>query len=179
MTTTTVQPYAYTKWLVVAAVLGILGQLTGVLFMTHATPYTTIAFIGPGMGLITMAIVIFAYVVYRDAKRRAESISSKTFTAGERIFRQGDPGDRVYFIKSGEVEIYREDKEKGETILARLRDGEYFGEMALLTDAPRNASARAGTKTEVLSIERDDFQTLFSGIPAFRSNIEAVMKQRA
>ncbi len=170
--------YPYTRWLVLAAVLGLTGQLTGVLFMMDASPYRTIAFIGPGMGLIVFGIAIFGFVVYKDAKRRAESISSKTYTAGETIFRQGDPGDKIYIVKSGEVEIVREDPEKGEAILARLKNGEYFGEMALLTDAPRNATARAATKTETLTIEREDFHALFSGIPAFRSSIESVMKQR-
>ncbi len=179
MTHVAMTHYPRTKWLVLAGALGLLGQLSAVIFMLEATPYTTIIFIGGGMGLILLGILVFAWVVYRDAKARAESISSKTFTAGEAIFRQGDPGDKIYIVKKGEIEIVREDKEKGEQVLARLRDGEYFGEMALLTAAPRNATARAGTKTEVLSIDREDFQALFSGIPAFRSSIEAVVKQRS
>ncbi len=179
MNAAAVTHYPYTKWLIIAGVLGLVGQLSGVLFMLDAGPYTTILFIGAGLGFILLAMLIFALVWIKDAQRRANSISPKTYAAGETIFREGDPGDKIYIVKSGEVEIVRQDKEKGETIVARLRDGEYFGEMALLTNAPRNASARAGAKTEVLTIEREDFQSLFSGIPAFRASVESAMSKRS
>lgn len=67
------------------------------------------------------------------------------FRAGEVIFRQGYPGDHAYIIQSGEVEIYHEEPDGSVQQLALLGAGEMFGELALMDDAPRSASARAKT----------------------------------
>jgi CRP-like cAMP-binding protein len=55
--------------------------------------------------------------------------------SGELIFSPGDPGDAMYFVESGQVEIVSEDEERREA-LARLIPGDFFGEMALMTGAP-------------------------------------------
>ncbi len=171
--------YPHTKFLLAAGVLSLAGQATALAFMLAPGPYTTILFMAVGTMLIFGAIAIFAWVTYRDAKAKAESIQEKSYAAGQIIFRQGDVGDRVYVVKSGEVEIVRENPDKGETIIARLRDGEYFGEMALLSDAPRNATVRAATKVVALTIDRDDFQTLFASVPAFKESVGRVIRQRS
>ena len=172
--------YPHTKLLIAAGVLSLAGQATALAFMLAPGPYTTIFFIGGGTMLIVAGILLFGYVTYRDVKAKADSIKEKSFTAGETIFRQGDVGDRVFVVKQGEVEIVKEDKEKGtQTIIARLRDGEYFGEMALISDAPRNATVRAATKVVALSIDREDFQNLFSSVPAFKESVDKVIRQRS
>ena len=68
-----------------------------------------------------------------------------TYSAGDVIFRQGYPADDAYIVQSGEVEIFHEEIDGSETQLAILKQGEMFGEMGILDDAPRNASARAHT----------------------------------
>lgn len=173
-------PYPHTKHLMVAAALSIAGQMTALAFMLDPGPYTTILFMGLGVLLILAAIVVFGLVAWRDAKAKAESIKERTFTAGETVFRQGDIGDRVYVVRDGEVEVVREPEEPGkpETIIARLGKGEYFGEMAILSAAPRNATCRAATKLVTLSIDREDFNTLFSSVPAFKESVDKVMQQR-
>jgi CRP-like cAMP-binding protein len=67
------------------------------------------------------------------------------FKAGETIFLQGYPGDYAYVVIHGQVEIYLEQIDKSEQQLALLGEGALFGEMALMDDAPRSASARAVT----------------------------------
>ncbi len=173
-------PYPHTKHLFVAAGLSLAGQATALAFMLNPGPYTTIFFMGFGVVLIFAAIAVFGLVAWRDAKAKAESIKEKTFTAGEAVFRQGDVGDRVYIVKEGEVEVVREPEEPGkpETIIARLGEGEYFGEMALLSKAPRNATCRAATKLVTLSIDREDFNSLFSSVPAFKESVDKVLRQR-
>jgi len=175
---TTEIPYRYKKHLIVAAGLGLLGLLTALVYMLKSTPYTMILFVMGGQTLIFLAIALFVYAMVGDLKARLESVVEKRFKQGEVIFRQGDIGDRLYVIAKGEVEVVREDPEKGETVLARLGPGEYFGEMALLSKAPRNATIRAVTDVETLTIHRDDFSSLYTHIPALRQSIEAVMKQR-
>lgn len=164
--------------LTLAAVLSVAGQATAIAFMLRTTPYTTFAFMTLGVALIVAGMLLFAWVMLDDLMTRAQSVAERSFKCGELVFRQGDAGDRIYVVKSGEAEVVRDDPDKGEVVIARLGQGAYFGEMALLSDAPRNASVRAVTDLTTLAIERDDFQSLFSSIPAFERSIREVLNQR-
>lgn len=79
------------------------------------------------------------------------------FAAGELIVEQGQDGETCYILVKGEVQV----EERGSTgdtcIVAFLHDGDFFGESALLTDAPRLASVRATTDCQLLAISRHDF----------------------
>jgi len=88
-----------------------------------------------------------------------------TFHAGEMIFSEFERGDKFYLIQSGSVEIV---KILGNVtkILAVLSTGDMFGEMALLEDSPRSASAIAAVETKVMVFDRDNFQNLMLGNPA-------------
>lgn len=85
-----------------------------------------------------------------------EFITSKTFAAGEEVFRLGDRGRQAYFIESGSVEVSI--PKDGETlVIAELGVGEIFGEMSMIDDAPRSATVTAKTETEVIEIQRSRF----------------------
>ncbi|WP_276352878.1 Crp/Fnr family transcriptional regulator [Cohnella caldifontis] len=84
----------------------------------------------------------------------------KKFRKGQIIFLEGDEGDEIYFIGSGAVGIYTFDKAKKVT-LAFLREGEYFGEMALLKPGlVRSATAETLMPTRLYALRKSDFQTL-------------------
>ncbi len=83
----------------------------------------------------------------------AKVLERKVFYAGQKIFSEGDRGDRAYLIQEGTVEIV-----KNEAVLARLNKGEIFGEMALVDDQPRMATARAGSDVSVVIIGREAFR---------------------
>ena len=168
----------HARRLTLAGILSVTGQLTAIAFMLRTTPYTTFAFMTFGAAMIVAGMLLFAWVMFEDLTARARSLVESRFRGGEFVFRQGDAGDRIYVVKSGEVEVVRDDPEKGEVVLARLGKGAYFGEMALLSQAPRNASVRAATEVTALAIERDDFRALFSSIPAFEKSIRDVLKER-
>lgn len=87
-----------------------------------------------------------------------------TFQKGEQIFCEYEPGDSFYLIQSGRVQIV---KIMGniEKILDILHPGEFFGEMAILEEAPRSASAIAVDKIEVLEFNRKNFEILLQGNP--------------
>ncbi len=107
----------------------------------------------------------------------ATGVSHEHFEPGEEVFHQGDLGDRIYIIASGEAEVTR--KENGnETLIARLGPGEYFGEMALLNQTTRNATVRCLEPLDVLSIHKREFAVLAANLPAMRESFELVMKQR-
>ena len=80
----------------------------------------------------------------------------------EFIFKEGATGDAFYLIVSGSVRISTIVPGVGEEALTILREGEYFGEMALIDDAPRSASAIANDDTILLLIEKDNFQKLLA-----------------
>ena len=169
--------HSYTRLLIAGALVSIIGQATALWYGTTSSPYATVTFMAAGIPMIFLGMAVFGWVIYKDVKARAESVSEKSFAAGEYVFKQGDLADNVFVIKSGEVEIVKQG-DVGATILARLREGEYFGEMGLLGKQPRNASARAATKVSVLSIDRYAFENLFTAVPEFRKSIEGAMRQR-
>ncbi|MGH1490785.1 MAG: ATP-binding cassette domain-containing protein [Acidimicrobiales bacterium] len=80
------------------------------------------------------------------------------FAAGDIVFRQGDQSDFVYEIESGTVEVYRELADGGETVLATLTTGNYFGELGPLLGFPRSASIRATSDVRLTSLTSQEFK---------------------
>jgi MFS family permease len=95
------------------------------------------------------------------------------FTAGERIFAQGDPGDRFYVIADGQTEV-SVDGEVAQTLAA----GDSFGEIALLRDVPRTATVTAKRDTLLYALERDEFLNAVAGHAPARQAALAVVEAR-
>jgi CRP-like cAMP-binding protein len=95
-------------------------------------------------------------------------LRQRHFRRNEVIFHQGDPGDSLHVISSGAVKIVLPSAEGGEAIIATLRDGDFFGELALLDGQPRSATATAAEPTETWTLPRDAFISLLDGRPALR-----------
>ena len=93
--------------------------------------------------------------------------------AGDTIFRQGDAGDRFYIVDSGEVEIEVDGREANV-----LGPGDYFGEIALLRDIPRTATARARMATQLYALERDAFLGAVTGHAASSEAAENIVVAR-
>ncbi len=86
----------------------------------------------------------------------ANEMKLKSYLAGESIIKQNEMGDNFYMIRSGTVEVFKE--ENGSTrLLNRLESGDYFGEMALLKDAPRAATVTAVDEVEVYVLPKEAF----------------------
>ena len=76
------------------------------------------------------------------------------------IFKEGDEGDRCFIIASGEVRISKFIPNIGEEALAVLKEGDYFGEMALVDNFPRSAHAIANTDAELLTINKTELDKI-------------------
>jgi NADH:ubiquinone reductase (H+-translocating) len=114
-----------------------------------------------------------------QTRMEAESgIKNQHFEPGDVIFHQGDLGDSVYVIQQGECDVLKEQSGVAST-LATLRAGEYFGEMAVLSDKTRNATIQARTAMEVLLIPKRDFDTLRKSVPAFGEVFHELARKRA
>ena len=98
-----------------------------------------------------------------DLSRIAGIVRGVTASAGEILFEEGEPGDAFYIVFRGAVQIVKARADGAEDKLAIRRGGEGFGEMALLNDAPRSATARALEDTELMAVGRSDFQELLGG----------------
>ena len=97
----------------------------------------------------------------------------RVFEAGETIFRQYDMGAEMYVILEGEVEI-----SMGSTILETLGPGEPFGEMALIDQAPREATATARTRTSLAVLPEKKFVFMIQTNPTFALQIMKVIVDR-
>jgi CRP/FNR family transcriptional regulator, cyclic AMP receptor protein len=103
---------------------------------------------------------------------------TRTFQELEVIFEEGSHGDEMYIVHSGLVKLVRKST-AGETVIALIKPGEFFAEMALVDNAPRSVSAIAGTdQTRLLVLDRDKFLFLISHQPAFALTIMHVLCQR-
>jgi NADH dehydrogenase len=110
------------------------------------------------------------------AQLRATSengIRNQHFEPGDVVFNQGDLGDSVYVIRAGECEVTREGRS-----LAVLCAGEYFGEMAVMSDKMRNATVCARTAVDVLLIPKSDFARLGENVPAFAEVFREMARKR-
>lgn len=108
------------------------------------------------------AIPFFGGLEPAALDRLAASMRSRRFRRGEVIFHVGDPGDALFVIVSGEVKISLPSETGDEAILATLRPGDVFGELALLDGAPRSASASALIPTETVILPRERFRELIA-----------------
>ena len=88
-----------------------------------------------------------------------------SFTPSQQIFKEGDPGNGLYIVKSGLVQISAVLNAGERVVLTRLGPGELFGEMAVLDQNPRSATAMAEQQTEVYFISRDELLQLLECIP--------------
>jgi glucose-6-phosphate 1-dehydrogenase len=93
--------------------------------------------------------------------------------AGEYVLRKGEMGSEMYFICRGEVEV-----EDGAQVVARLGEGEFFGELALLFDEPRVASIRAATACDLFVLDRPDFERVLKDYPAVAARLREVALKR-
>lgn len=98
-------------------------------------------------------------VMLRELTKR---VQSARFDTNDIIVKQNTPGNSCYYIKSGEVEIYRDQRDGSRESLARLSEGEIFGETAVLTGMTRNASVMATRPTELLIITQADLSEIMS-----------------
>lgn len=101
-------------------------------------------------------------------------LQPRIFVPGERIFRIDDVGEAMYFIYHGQVEILTRDH----TLIATLGEGAFFGEIALISDVQRTATARAATYCDVYELSKASFNRVLLAYPEFKKQIEKTVEER-
>lgn len=110
-------------------------------------------------------------------KLLAFTSESLKFDDGEVLFRAGDPADSAYVIMAGEAEVLA-DTDSGEVVAATLQENELFGEMAILSNAPRSATIRAKGLLEAFRISGDDFIELVTNNPDIALHVMRMLSDR-
>ena len=121
---------------------------------------------------------LFSELSRRDLKRLATATITRAYKNGEVIVKQGEDAVAFYLITKGRVNIVRDDGGKGQTVLATLGPGEFFGEMALLDSYPRSASVVAVEDTECLVLSRWDFLAEMRSNPFIAVQMLPVLSRR-
>ena len=99
-----------------------------------------------------------------DFQAQLFSRFGKKIPAGTVLFQEGDRGEEMYIIQAGKVKISKKVRGVDKT-LAMLEKGEFFGEMSILNDKPRSATAETVEDSDLLVIDRKTFDTLIRGNP--------------
>lgn len=103
---------------------------------------------------------IFQDLEEDELQKIAEISQEQKFKFGQTIFKEGEPGNRLFIISEGDVRISRDVPGSGEEALTVLKKGACFGEMAVFDRSERSTDAIANTDCTLLTITRSDFEML-------------------
>jgi CRP-like cAMP-binding protein len=121
------------------------------------------------------AVPLFAGLDADGLASLTRGMRVRRFRRGETIFHLGDPGDALFIVMRGSIKITLPADTGDEAILATLRPGDFFGELALLDGAPRSATAVAIEPTETYVLPRDRFRDLIATEPVMREALLATL----
>lgn len=100
----------------------------------------------------------------------------KKLNPGEILFEEGDKGEVMYLIREGKIKITK-GKGEDEKVLAVLKEGDFFGEMAIIESAPRSASAIAATNVSLLVIDKETFRSKIKENPLIEYVLETLSRR--
>jgi cyclic nucleotide-binding protein len=166
------------KSLIVAQILALTALLSGLQFLYNTTGGTLFLFATIAPVLVGAAVMILVGALVYAFRKSHSLFRTETYTPGQVIFREGEPGDCAYFIRAGEVEVVQGDG-TAEKVVARLSAGQYFGEMALIRNAPRNATVRAASESTVAVLGKQNFVSMLNLIPSTQVDIMKTVNERA
>ena len=109
-------------------------------------------------------VPILAKIEPAKLKLLAFTSERVNYNEGQEVCHQGDPGDAMYVILGGVADVLI-DTDKGQIRVAELKKNGFFGETAILCDAPRNATVKASESLQTLKISKDMFYRLVSEFP--------------
>ncbi len=164
--------------LVIAQLLALISLGFGLQFLLNTTGGTLFLFssLGPMLTIVSSAIVLG--IAVSRFRRRHSLFEFESYRPGQIICREGDTGDCAYFIESGAVEVVRNDG-GAEVVVAKLGEGQYFGEMALLSNEPRNATVRAAAPTKLALLGKRNFLTMLNLLRSMRDEVLKTAQDRA
>ena len=110
-------------------------------------------------------IELFAFLDEEERAILAEMVDAESPAAGTLLFRAGEPGDAMYVVKSGAVELSVVDNVGQKIVLSVVTPGDVFGELSLLDGGARTATAVVVEDCELIVLDREDLVVLFRKQP--------------
>jgi len=120
-------------------------------------------------------IEFFELLKDEDRSELANVVDTVKLNAGDTLFHAGEPGESLFVVRSGSIELYIKDTAGQKIVLTIAEEGNLFGELSLLDSGPRTATAIALTDAELLVLDRDDLLLLFGKRPDAALNMLAAM----
>ena len=127
---------------------------------------------------VLRTVPLFRQVAEADLRALTQLIREKQVPKGSLILSQGDAGEALFLIKSGQVKVTVVAEDGREVILSVLSAGSFFGEMALVDDEPRSAHVIAMEDTTVLQLRREDFRTRLRSAPELAISLLRELSRR-
>ena len=127
---------------------------------------------------LLLSTPFFSSLSSEQLEKVALIAKEQTIDSGKIFIRQGDPGDNLYIIMSGQVKVFRINGNGMETVLAHRGPGDSIGEMALLTDEPRSASVQTTEDSLLLVITKYDFDQLLVDNPSLAQTFVKIVAGR-
>ena len=116
-------------------------------------------------------VPIFAGFSKRELREVERIVHHRNYQTNEVIFRKGDPGLGMYVILQGGVQIVKNEDPDNPIVYSDLSDGDFFGDMALVDDASRSATALSSGETRLISFFRPELQDIITRFPAIGNKL--------
>lgn len=123
-------------------------------------------------------VPLFQFLDEHERASLAANVDELKFPAGQIIFNAGEPGEAMYVVVSGELEIYFKDATGVKIVLETPGPGEFFGELALLDEGSRTANAQAVTEVTALRVDQQDLDQLITKYPHAARDLLRAMGRR-
>lgn len=128
--------------------------------------------------LLLTKVPLFAYLRTDQLSRLAPLLEPSAWAKGERVFDKGDMGMELYIITSGHIGISVDPDPKKQVFVNELRTGDCLGEMALIDNEPRSATAHVLEDTQALALEKDRLLGLLMSYPELGIGMLRALSQR-
>jgi CRP/FNR family cyclic AMP-dependent transcriptional regulator len=124
------------------------------------------------------SIPLFANLPKRTLQRLATDLTPRYFAQGDTIFHQGDPGEVLYLVKSGQIRIFVHGNGQETSVILFGHPGDIFGELAIVDGLPRSANATAMVNTWLYTLDREQFRAHMRYSPQLALNFMKLLTVR-
>lgn len=129
--------------------------------------------------VVEMETVLFRNLSAEEFREVVSRMTLKHYEEGSLVVSEGDPGDSMFVVVNGEVKVNTTDAKGKQITLANLGEGEFFGEISLLTGRPRTATIITNTETDLLELTREDYGNIVADHPHVADVLKEWHHQRA
>ncbi|MCH7939387.1 MAG: cyclic nucleotide-binding domain-containing protein [Candidatus Marinimicrobia bacterium] len=116
-------------------------------------------------------VPIFSTLSKRELREIEKIVHHRQYQPGEVIFNQGDPGLGMYIIIKGQVQIVNNQDPDNITVYSEVSDGDFFGDLALVDDSDRSATALSSSETRLIAFFRPEMQDIITRFPAIGNKL--------